>query len=280
MTDLPWTLDRVAEVKPELAPLARMHLALGEAAHRVAGERGVELHPAFTGTPAIHWLRGRSLFDSSNRAALVPAMAALVEALARATADAVPETRAAIDELLSAASRPGFAWPARLVSFRDVPAAADVPHPELFRFLLLRAVAVPAGHLARSLSPPHPERWLRAACPYCGVPAAAVVAGPGSGRELVCVLCGGRWRREGTECVSCGEARAETRLVLADRELGPASLEACSTCRFALKVFAPSDVPDAPPLALEVLTVHLDVLARSDDLSRDEVALAAVFPPA
>jgi hypothetical protein len=33
-------------------------------------------------------------------------------------------------------------------------------------------------------------------------------------------------------------------------------------------------------VALEVLTVHLDVLAKSDDLSRDAVALAALFPPA
>ncbi len=280
MTDTPWTLDRVAAAKPELAPLARMHAALGVAARRVAVERAVELHPTFTATPAIHWLAGRSLFDSSNRAALVPAMTALFEALCRATCEAVPGTQGAIDEMLAAASRPGFAWPARLVGFRDVPDAGDVPHPELFRFLLLRAVAVPAGHLARSLSPPHPERWLRAACPYCGVPAAAVVAGPGTGRDLVCVLCGGRWHRAGTECVACGEERAETRLVLADRELGPASLEACSTCRYALKVFAPSDVPEAAPIALEVLTVHLDVLARSDDLSRDSVALAAVFPPA
>ena len=35
-----------------------------------------------------------------------------------------------------------------------------------------------------------------------------------------------------------------------------------------------------PPVALEVLTVHLDVLAKSDGISRDEAALAAVFPPA
>ena len=42
--------------------------------------------------------------------------------------------------------------------------------------------------LALSFSAPHPERWLRAACPYCGVPAAACVAGQGSGRTLLCVL--------------------------------------------------------------------------------------------
>jgi hypothetical protein len=46
-----------------------------------------------------------------------------------------------------------------------------------------------------------------------------------------------------------------------------------------VKVFAPADLPDGPPIALEVLTVHLDVLARSAGYSRDETALAAVFPP-
>jgi formate dehydrogenase maturation protein FdhE len=280
MTDSFWTLERVAAARPELAPLARLHAALDDAARRFATQRGAALHPAFTGTPAIHWLAGRSLLDSSNRAALVPAMSSLFAALARATADAVPETRPAVEEMLAAASRPGFAWAARLVKFRDVPGESDVPHPALFRFLLMRAASVPAMHLARSYSPPHHERWIPAACPWCGVPAAAAVAGQGSGRTLLCVLCGGRWHREGLECIACGEQRRETQLVLADRELGPASLEACNTCRFAIKVFAAGDVPDEAPVAIEVLTVHLDVLAKSDGLSRDDAALAAVFPPA
>ena len=280
MSDSAWTLERVAAARPELAPLARLHRALDEATQRFVSTRAAAFHPSFTGTPAIHWLAGRSLLDSSNRAALVPAMASLFAVLARATADAVPQTGLAVDELLAATSRPGFAWPARLVTFRDVPGETEVPHPALFRFLLMRAAAVPAMHLAKSYSPPHPERWIRAACPYCGVPAAAAVAGQGSGRTLLCVLCGGRWKREGLECIGCGEERRETQLILAGRELGPASLEACNTCRFAIKVFAAGDVPDEAPVAIEVLTVHLDVLAKSDGLSRDEVALAAVFPPA
>jgi len=280
MTDAPWTLERVAAERPELAPLARLHRALDDAAQRFSSQRGAALHPSFTGTPAIHWLAGRSLYDSANRAALVPAMSSLFDALARATADAVPATRPAVEELLAATSRAGFAWPARLVKFRDLPEETDVPHPALFRFLLMRAVSVPAAHLARSWSPPHPERWIPAACPYCGVPAAASVAGQGSGRNLLCVLCGGRWHRDGLECISCGEQRRETQLILAGRELGPASLEACNTCRFAIKVFAAGDVPEEAPVAIEVLTVHLDVLAKSDGLSRDDVALAAVFPPA
>lgn len=279
MTNEPWTLERIEASRPDLAPLARLHRILDETTQRFA-RHSPPLHPKFTGVPAIHWLAGRSLFDASNRAALAPAIAALFAELGRATSSAFPETSAAVDEILAATARPGFPWTARIVAFRDVPEPGAVPHPELFRFLLLRAVALPASHLPSSLSPPHAERWLRTSCPFCGMPAAASVAGQGSGRTLLCVLCGGRWVREGLGCLACGEERRETQLVLADRALGPASLEACATCRFAVKVFSPGDVPDAAPVALEVLTVHLDVLARSDDLSRDATALAAVFPPA
>ena len=279
MTDEPWTLDRVEAARPEVGPLVRLHRVLGDAA-RAFEARGVPLHPRFTGTPAIHWLAGRSLLDASNGAVLAPDLAALFAHLASAAAGAFPEARPAVGEILAATSESSFPWAARLAGFRDLPDAGDVPHPALFRFLMLRAAAVPAAHLACSYSPPHAERWIRAACPYCGIPAAAAVAGQGSGRAFLCVLCGGRWQRDGHECVACGEERRETQLILADRELGPASLEACSTCRHAIKVFALGDVSDGAPLALEILTVHLDVLAKSDDLSRDDVALAALFPPA
>jgi hypothetical protein len=277
MTDV-WTIERVADARPELAPMARLHAAIETASRRVASEAGAALHPAFAGAPAVHWMAGRSLLDSSNRAALAPAAARLFDAVASAAGDSVPGARAAVDEIRAAARAPSFGWPARLVRFRELP--EDVPHAALFRFLLLRTVAVPAGHLAGSFSAPHAERWVPAACPWCGVPAAAAVAGQGAGRTLLCVLCGGRWTRDGLGCIACGEERAEQQLVLASRELGPASLEACATCRHAIKLFAPGDLVDGPPVALEVLTVHLDVLARSDDLSRDATALAAVYPPA
>jgi len=274
MSDEPWTFARVAAAKPELGPLARLHEALAEAA------RGEDADPRFEGTPAVHWVRGTSVLDASDRGALAAPVAAAFARVTRAAGESVDGVRAAAAEILGVTSRPDFAWTERLASFREVPDETAVPHPALFRFLLLRAMAAPASRLARSLSPPHPERWLRAACPWCGVPAAASIAGEGGGRTLLCVLCGGRWRREGLECLLCGEERSDTRLVLAARELGPASLEACATCRGGIKVFAAPDVPDGPPVALEVLTVHLDVLARSERISRDETALAAVFPPA
>lgn len=274
MSETAWTFARVAAAKPELGPLARLHEALAAAAG------GADADPKFEGTPAVHWVTGTAVLDASDREALALPVAAAFARVARAAAGSVEGVRAAAGEILAVTSRADFAWTARIAAFRDVPEDGVVPHPALFRFLLLRAIAAPAARLARSLSPPHPDRWMRAACPWCGVPAAASIAGEGGGRTLLCVLCGGRWRRDGLDCLTCGEERSDTRLVLAARELGPASLEACATCRGGLKVFAAPDVPDGPPLALEVLTVHLDVLARAQDVSRDETALAAVFPPA
>jgi hypothetical protein len=273
-----WTFARVADLRPELAPLARLHGALEQAAVAFVA-RGGALAPHVEGPPAVHWVHGRALMDAAHSDSLASSTSALFTDLARAAAETVPGARAAIGEILTAIAGPAFSWRERLATFRELPAPEDVPHPELFRFLLLRAAAAPASRLALEYSAPHAERWPRADCPWCGVPAAAAVAGAGSARTLLCVLCGGRWPSQGVGCVACGEQRSDTQMILADRSLGPASLEACATCRHALKVFAPSDVGAAAPVALEILTVHLDVIAQADDLARDPTALAAVFPP-
>jgi formate dehydrogenase maturation protein FdhE len=278
-----WTLERVATARPELAQLVRLHRALDERT-ATAVARGLELDAVLPGVPALHWTFGRSLLDAADARALAPPIARLLGELASAAGSAFPQAQAAVAELADETARPGFAWEERLSRFRDLP--DDLSHPALFRFLLMRAMAVPAGRLARTISAPHAARWIPASCPWCGVPAAAEVARQGSGRTMLCILCGGRWEREGLQCAGCGEARMEKRMVLADRALGPASLEACATCRRAVKVFAPADVPEDGPLppastvlALEILTVHLDVVGKSQGVRREEPALAAVFPP-
>lgn len=273
-----WTLERVAQARPEIAPLARLHAAIGESVARVALDLRIAA-PPFAGTPALHWLEGRALVDAADPRVLAAQAAPLFHAAAAAASAVAPGASRAIEEMLREAAGPGFSWEARVASFREIPEAGETSHPALFRFILLRALAPAAGLLAAAHSAPHPQRWLRSSCPWCGLPAAASIAGEGGGRTLLCLLCGGAWRREGLECIACGEERADTRLVLADRELGPASLEACATCRGALKAFARADLGEGPPVALEVLTVHLDVLARSQGYSREDAALAAVFPP-
>ncbi len=281
MSEDAWTLARVADERPELASLARLHIALEDALAAAVEELPPDaLRPQFPGPPAVHWFQGKSLLDATGAGRIAPGVGEVVLRLLETLVDCEPTTAEPVAELRRHVAAPDFDWAARLASFRDLPAAAEVPHGALFRFLLLRAVGVPARHLAHSFSAPHAERWPWPRCPYCGIPAAAAVAATGSGRTLLCVLCGGRWHSEGFDCLSCGEKRSDRSLVLGSPEIGPASLEACATCDAALKVLSVAYLPDGPPLALEVLTAGLDALAEAKrGIRRDPVALAAVFPP-
>ncbi len=279
MADERWTLDRIERERPDLAPLAALHGVLADATLRFATEGdGPEPRAAFSGPPALQWLAGRSLVAGANPAVIVDLVGPLTVRLAEELGRTFPETAEAVAELLAALAAPDFDWPRRVSTCFEL--AESVPHAELFRFVLLRAVAAPAIHLARSFSPPSLDRWSRPACPFCSAPPAAALAGPGSDRRLVCVLCGGRWTMEGLGCHACGEKSGERLRVLANRDAGPASIEACDTCETAIKVFHESYLLPGPPLAMELLTAALDlVAARDEGVRRDPRALAALYPP-
>jgi len=281
MSDEPFTLERVENEQPGLAPLARLHRVLADETLRFATDgTGPSPRPAFSGPPAIQWLSGRPLLLAAHPAVVRDLTAPLTARLARRLAAEFVDVAEAALAVAAALDDPGFPWPERIAGFRELPGEEDVPHPPLFHFLLLRALAAPATHLARSFSPPHAERWTRVMCPFCGLHPAAAVATPGSDRRLLCVLCGGRWTMTGSACPTCGEERTDRLRVLASPEVGPASLEACDSCGFAVKVFADSALTSGPPLAMEILTFRLDLVAERDEgVRRDPVALAAVFPP-
>jgi len=281
MTGAPWTLERIERDEPGLAPLARLHRVLAEETLLFSTDgTGPEPRAAFAGPPALQWLSGRPLLLAAHPAVLRDLTAPLAARLARRLAAEFPEVAGPCRAVADTMEDPGFPWPERIAGFRETPGEDDVPHAPLFHFLLLRALAAPAAHLARSFSPPHPERWTRVMCPFCGVHPAAAVAAPGSDRRLLCVLCGARWTMEGMACPTCGEQRGDRLRALASPEAGPASLEACDTCGFAVKVFAESALTAGPPLAMEILTFRLDLVAERDEgVRRDPAALASVFPP-
>lgn len=276
-----WTLERIETEEPALAALARLHRVLADEAVRFATDgTGPAPKAAFAGPPAVQWLSGRPLLLAAHPAVVRDLCAPLTARLARRLAAEFPDVAEASLAVAEAVEHPGFPWPERIAAFREAPSEDDVPHAPLFHFLLLRALAAPATHLARSFTPPTPDRWKRAMCPFCGVHPAAAIASPGSDRCLLCVLCGCRWTMEGLACPTCGEKRTERLRALASPDVGPASLEACDSCGFALKVFSESALPSGPPLAMEILTFRLDLVAERDEgVRRDPVALAALFPP-
>ncbi len=281
MDDELWTLERIERERAELAPLARLHRALAEETLAFATDgSGPAARPAFAGPPALHWLAGRTLLAAARRDVLRGLVAPLTRRLALRVGAEFPPVAGPAAEIADAAARDDFPWDELL----DDPAAelshGALPHAPLLRFLFLRALAAPAAHLARAFSGPGPGRWTRPACPWCGLPPAAAVAQAGADRLLLCVLCGGRWTRPGMACPQCDEDRADRLRVLAGRDAGPAALEACDTCGTAVKVFHDGALEPGPPLALELLTLRLDVVAERDEgVRRAGAALAALFPP-
>jgi len=280
MSDEPWTLERIEAEQPELAPLARLHRVLADETLRFATDgSGPPPRSAFSGPPALSWLAGRPLLRAARPDVLRDLTAGLTGRLASRLAAEFAEVGDAARAVAAAVADAAFPWDACLADPHAPP--PEVPHAPLFRFVLLRALAAPATHLARSFSPPHPERWLRSMCPFCGTPPAASVARQGGDRLLLCVLCGGRWTVTGLACPSCGEASGQRLRALASRETGPATLEACDSCGLAVKVFADAHLVPGPPLAMEILTIRLDMVAERDEgVRRDPQALAALYPPA
>lgn len=275
----PWDLDRVERDLPDLAPLARLHRAIEDALRAHERDAG-SLHPEVAGTPGVHWLEGRALLAAADARALAPRLAAAFAAVARAAADASAEARGPVEEILASGAFGAGAWSEALGRFADPAWRPAAPHAPLARFLALRTISMPARHLARAYTAPLPERWRRATCPWCGVAAAASVARTGAGRTLLCVLCGGRWETAETLCTGCGERDLTKFRVLANRDAGPATIESCGRCGTSVKVFGGADLVWGPPLALEIASVRLDLLAERDEGTfRDSVALAALYPP-
>ena len=150
---VPWTLERVEREVPGLAPLARLHRVLEETGAE-AERRGGSLHPEVPGAPAVHWVRGTALLDAAERTHLAAALPALVGTLATAAASVVPAAARSLAEVQAICRPDAWPWEEGLARFREAAPVAPAPHPELFRFLLLRAISFPARHLARSLAGP------------------------------------------------------------------------------------------------------------------------------
>ena len=273
-----WTLERVAAERGDVAALAGLHTALRQATEDAVERQGPL---RYDGAPAVHWSQGRSLLDACHPEDVVPALRSVVTAAADAMATFAPDTLLALGGIGRRLAAPNFDWEDR-VRRRLEPVADDVvPDAALFRFLFLRAQVALARTLVRSVGPPHPDRWLPARCPFCGIPAAAEIGVSGSSRLRVCVGCTAQWRTADRSCGGCGaDGHAEDQ-VYAAKEIGPVTLEACGGCDTVVKVFPSDAVVGGDVLPLEILTVPLDMATMVEaGRTRHETALATLFPPA
>lgn len=110
-------------------------------------------------------------------------------------------------------------------------------------------------------------------CPVCGSPpVAGVVLGDDKLRYLCCSLCGSEWNATRIQCWSC-QATGGIRYLGIAGDPGGMKAELCRACGTYLKLFYLEKMPAAEPLADDVASLTLDLLAAQDGWGRSGVNL-------
>ncbi len=111
------------------------------------------------------------------------------------------------------------------------------------------------------------------ACPVCGSPpVAGVVQGDDKLRYLCCSLCGSEWNLTRIQCWSCRGTGGFRYLGVAG-DGGGIKAEACASCGAYLKIFYRERMPVVDPLADDVASLTLDLLAAQEGWGRSGVNL-------
>ena len=178
-----------------------------------------------------------------------------LEALADAVlADTVPARPAGVPGGAPAA-RPG-AGPALDLAMAPFAAAA------LQVYFTSLASELPEASVERS----------RSGCPVCGSPpVAGVVGGDDRLRYLTCSLCGSEWNLTRIQCWDCRSTEGISYLAV-EGEPG-LKAELCAGCGAYLKLFYREKRPAAEPLADDVASLTLDLLAAQEGWARGGVNL-------
>lgn len=165
------------------------------------------------------------------------------------------------------------AWPEELEAMADgiiagAPASTDLAAAPfvgaaLQVYFAAQAATLPAEALERSAG----------GCPVCdSAPVAAVVQGDDKLRYLSCSLCASEWNLTRIQCWSCRNTGGIRYLGIAG-DAGGVKAEACETCRAYLKIFYRDRMPVVEPLADDVASLTLDLLAAQEGWGRSGVNL-------
>jgi len=109
------------------------------------------------------------------------------------------------------------------------------------------------------------------ACPCCGFsPMAAVVRARGAAarlRYLHCALCNAEWHLVRATCSACTDAGSIAYYHIEGSD-GSVRAEACDACRTYLKIVSQEKSPEADPVADDLATLALDLLAEGEGYER------------
>jgi len=142
-------------------------------------------------------------------------------------------------------------------------AAAPFVGAALQAYFTALASCLPAGRVERS----------EGGCPVCdSAPVAGLVLGDDKLRYLSCSLCGSEWNLTRIQCWSCRTTGGIQYLGVAG-DGGAIKAEACTPCGSYLKIFYLEKMPLAEPLADDVASLTLDLLAAQEGWGRSGVNL-------
>jgi FdhE protein len=151
---------------------------------------------------------------------------------------------------------------------RRLPSRVDVG-PALY---VAAALQVYFTRLAASL--PAPSLHLlsqRGLCPCCGsTPVCGVVTDSGQvrgARYLQCSLCATAWNHVRAVCITCGQSRSVT-LRAIEGDHGAVRVETCDDCCTYAKMLYQTRDTGVDPVADDLATLGLDVLAGEQGWSR------------
>jgi FdhE protein len=165
------------------------------------------------------------------------------------------------------------AWPEELEALADgvlagLPASPDLAAAPfvgaaLQAYFTALASRLPASRVERS----------RGGCPVCdSAPVAGLILGDDKLRYLCCSLCGSEWNLTRIQCWSCGGSGGIRYLGVAGDD-DAIKAEACAPCGSYLKLFHLEKMPLAEPLADDVASLTLDLLAAQEGWGRSGVNL-------
>lgn len=243
-------------------PMGEFLDALGDVADAQAGAVArIPSTPATRELPAAVPLRATS---HSRSPAWREALASIVEDL---------RSRPWPGPAAQALRRLAGAWPEELEAMADgviagLPASTDLAAAPfvgaaLQVYFSAQASTLPAEALERSAG----------GCPVCdSAPVAAVVQGDDKLRYLSCSLCGSEWNLTRIQCWSCRNTGGIRYLGVAG-DAGGVKAEACGTCNAYLKIFYRDRMPVVEPLADDVASLTLDLLAAQEGWGRSGVNL-------
>jgi FdhE protein len=176
--------------------------------------------------------------------------------------------RAAVASLRGMAASERFALAADILE-----GAYDIDRVAESLFLAA-ALQVHLARLAAQLDAASVKPPAEGVCPVCGgAPVSSVVVGwtqASKARYCACSLCGTLWNHVRIKCTACGATQG---IVYHTIEDGPKTIgiETCSTCRSYIKHMQQHEDTKLDPVADDVASYALDLLARGEDYRRSSL---------